>query len=288
MSRMMRSMMSDPFFLDPFAAVNQAMVGFGTSFPSFDQQIQSALSNPNAYSYCSSSVTSYSLDPTTGRPQVYQAHSSAHNYGGVRETRESVRDSRTGVEKMAIGHHIDERGHVIARERNAYSGQQEQTEEFINIEETEAPSFNQEWRRRAAAGLYNGHNSHHQQPAIQELSDSEYQNYQERQPRALPAPPPSSTSTSTSATSGSTHRHHHRRATHNARAHNPEPTPIVTLPDDDDDDIEARDTNVDNNNSSPTSPASHGTRRGCESPSSANRRKKYKEKKLKSKPYAKK
>lgn len=279
MSRMMRSMMSDPFFLDPFAAVNQAMVGFG-AMPSFDQQIQSALSNPNAYSYCSSSVTSYTLDPATGRPQVYQANSSTHNYGGVRETRESVRDSRTGVEKMAIGHHIDERGHVVARERNAYSGQQEETEEFINIEETEAPTFNQEWRQRAAASYYGGHHSRHHQPAIQEISDSEYHNYQDRQPRALPAPPSASASAS-----GSSHRSHRRAAAHHSRPHTSEsPAPIVTLPDDDE-----PETNVDASNSNPTSPSSHGgTRRGCESPSSANRRKKYKEKKAKSKPYAKK
>jgi len=286
MSRMMRSMMSDPFFLDPFGTMNQAMVGFGTTFPSFDQQIQSALSNPSAYSYCSSSVTSYSLDPSTGRPHVYQAHSSTSNLGGVRETRESVRDSRSGLEKMAIGHHIDERGHVIARERNAYTGQQEQTEDFINIEETEAEKFNREWRQRAAAGYYNAHNSHHHhQPAIQEISDSEYQNYQDRQPRALPAPPPAPTASASS--SSSSHRSHRRAPTHTttaARAHNAEsPTPIVTLADDDD----TNETNVDNN-SNPTSPASHGTRRGCDSPSTANRRKKYKEKKSKSKPYAKK
>jgi hypothetical protein len=55
--------------------------------------------------------------------------------GGIRETKKTVADSRTGVKKMAIGHHIGERGHVLEREHNVYSGEQEEHQEFINLDE---------------------------------------------------------------------------------------------------------------------------------------------------------
>ena len=36
---------------------------------------------------------------------------------------------------MAIGHHINDRAHIIEREQNVYSGEQEQREDFINLDE---------------------------------------------------------------------------------------------------------------------------------------------------------
>lgn len=40
------------------------------------------------------------------------------------------------------GHHIHERAHVIEREQNVRSGDLEERQEFINIEEEEADDFN--------------------------------------------------------------------------------------------------------------------------------------------------
>lgn len=40
------------------------------------------------------------------------------------------RDSESGLEKMAIGHHINERGHVIERSRNRRTGDQDESQEF--------------------------------------------------------------------------------------------------------------------------------------------------------------
>lgn len=41
---------------------------------------------------------------------VYQATSSSkHGPGGVKEVKETVQDSLTGVKKIAIGHHIGDR-----------------------------------------------------------------------------------------------------------------------------------------------------------------------------------
>lgn len=53
----------------------------------------------------------------------------------MKEVQRTVSDSRTGVRKMAIGRHIGERGHVVEKEQNYSTGDTEQREDFINIEE---------------------------------------------------------------------------------------------------------------------------------------------------------
>jgi len=78
----------------------------------------------------------------------------------VRETRKTVRDSVSGLQSMSIGHHIRDRGHVMERSRNHYTGDEEQNEEYINLEETEAPQFNEEWQTRMSSA-YRGHPSSH-------------------------------------------------------------------------------------------------------------------------------
>lgn len=55
--------------------------------------------------------------------------------GGIREVQQTVSDSRSGVRKMAIGRHMGERGHVIEKEQNYQTGDTEEREDFINIEE---------------------------------------------------------------------------------------------------------------------------------------------------------
>lgn len=100
-------------------------------------------------SYSSSSFMSMTSGPD-GRPQIYQASSSTQaGPGGVVETKKSVQDSRTGIKKMAIGHHIGERGHIIEREQNYHEGTQEEREDFINLEEEEAEDFNREFVQKS-------------------------------------------------------------------------------------------------------------------------------------------
>lgn len=71
-----------------------------------------------------------------GKPKVFQASSSTTQApGGVKETRKMVRDSETGIEKLAVGHHINSRGHVIQRQRNRRTGDHEENQEYINLEE---------------------------------------------------------------------------------------------------------------------------------------------------------
>lgn len=47
----------------------------------------------------------------------------------------TVSDSRTGVRKLEIGRHIGERGHVLEKEQNYNTGDSEEREDLINIEE---------------------------------------------------------------------------------------------------------------------------------------------------------
>lgn len=93
----------------------------------------------------SSTLISMSNGPD-GRPQVYKATSSTRVApGGIKETQSTVQDSRTGTKKMAIGHHIGDRAHIIEREQNLHSGDREEREDFINLDEDEAEDFNREW-----------------------------------------------------------------------------------------------------------------------------------------------
>lgn len=81
------------------------------------------------------SVVSMSSGPD-GRPQIYEETMSTTTApGGIRETKKTVRDSRTGTKKMAIGHHIGDRAHILEREHNMRSGEAEERQEFINLDE---------------------------------------------------------------------------------------------------------------------------------------------------------
>lgn len=103
-------------------------------------------------SYCSSSVITMSSGPD-GRPQIYQATSSTKTGpGGIRETRRTVQDSMNGVKKMAIGHHIGDRAHIIEKEEDLRSGQLEERQEFINLDEEQATEFDHEFTSRANGG----------------------------------------------------------------------------------------------------------------------------------------
>jgi hypothetical protein len=41
------------------------------------------------------------------------------------------------MKKIAIGHHIGDRAHVLEREQNLHSGDREERQEFINLDEGE-------------------------------------------------------------------------------------------------------------------------------------------------------
>lgn len=45
------------------------------------------------------------------------------------------------------GHHIGDRAHVVERAQNLYSGDREETQEFINLDEDEAEEFDRYTQR---------------------------------------------------------------------------------------------------------------------------------------------
>uniref|UniRef100_A0A2K5QXE4 Myeloid leukemia factor 1 n=1 Tax=Cebus imitator TaxID=2715852 RepID=A0A2K5QXE4_CEBIM len=64
----------------------------------------------------------------------------------IKETRKAMRDSDSGLEKMAIGHHIRDRAHVIRKSKNKKTGDEEVNQEFINMNESDACAFDDEWQ----------------------------------------------------------------------------------------------------------------------------------------------
>ncbi|KAM4787787.1 myeloid leukemia factor 2 isoform 2-T2 [Cyanocitta cristata] len=68
----------------------------------------------------------------------------------IRETRRTVRDSDSGLEQMSIGHHIRERAHIMQRSRNHRTGDQEERQDYINMDESDAAAFDDEWRRETS------------------------------------------------------------------------------------------------------------------------------------------
>ena len=60
------------------------------------------------------------------------------NHVQVHETRKAVRDSKTGIEKVEVGHRIGDRAHVISRSRNVRTGDAEENQEFENLDEGKA------------------------------------------------------------------------------------------------------------------------------------------------------
>lgn len=157
MNNMMNSLFADPFsMLSNFDnralthrsnMVHNSLMPFG--FPNINNMNRllsgSLDSLGDNHCYSSSTVVSMSSGPD-GRPQVYKATSSTRTApGGIKETQKTVSDSRTGTKKMSIGHHIGERAHVVEREKNVLTGDQEERQDFINLEEDDAEDFNKEW-----------------------------------------------------------------------------------------------------------------------------------------------
>ncbi|XP_037532161.1 myeloid leukemia factor 2 [Nematolebias whitei] len=171
----MRSMFG-PFGMDPFALAPQiqphraarrqpavagplapfGMMGMGGGFMDMFGMMGEMMGNmermsgtPSCPTFSSSTVISYSSSDTGG-PKVYQQTSETRTGpGGIRETRQSMRDSESGFERLAIGHHIGDRAHIMERSRNRRTGDREERQDFINLDESDAAAFDHEWRREA-------------------------------------------------------------------------------------------------------------------------------------------
>ncbi|XP_041120244.1 myeloid leukemia factor 1-like isoform X2 [Polyodon spathula] len=131
----------------PFSMVDSMMANMRNTIRDMHRNFDNLSLDSNAHSFSSSSVMTYSK-VGDGHAKVFQASSQTRRVpGGIKETKRSLKDSESGVEKMAIGHHIHDRAHVIAQSQNRKTGDRERNEEFLNLDETEAQSFEEEWQR---------------------------------------------------------------------------------------------------------------------------------------------
>jgi myeloid leukemia factor 1 len=55
---------------------------------------------------------------------------------------------------MAVGHHIGERSRVIEKEQNIRTGEREEREELINLDEEEAEDFERDFQTKAQQQAY--------------------------------------------------------------------------------------------------------------------------------------
>lgn len=117
--------------------------------PNFNRLLSGSLDSMNPGNYSSSSTLISMTSGPDGRPQVYKATSSTRIApGGIKETQKTVTDSVTGTKKMSIGHHIGDRAHIIEKEQNVLTGDKEEREDLINIDDDEKEEFDNEWESK--------------------------------------------------------------------------------------------------------------------------------------------
>ncbi|KAM9615659.1 myeloid leukemia factor 1 isoform 7-T7 [Morphnus guianensis] len=137
----------DADFGEPFFAMDRMMSNMRNSMLEMQRKFDDLSIHPDAHTFSSSSVMTYSKigdEP----PKVFQASAQTRTApGGVKETRKALKDSESGLEKMAIGHHIHDRAHVIKKSKNSKTGDEEMNQEFINLDETDAQTFDEEWQK---------------------------------------------------------------------------------------------------------------------------------------------
>ncbi|XP_077146793.1 myeloid leukemia factor 1 isoform X3 [Ranitomeya variabilis] len=136
-----------PEFKDGFHSIDNMMTNMRNRMIDMHKQFEGLSDRPDVHSFKSSSVMTYSK---TGNepPKIFQATSQTRKApGGIKETKKSVKDSESGVEQMAVGHHIKDRAHIVKQMKNNKTGDQELNQEFLNMDESDAPSFDNEWER---------------------------------------------------------------------------------------------------------------------------------------------
>nr|XP_045759435.1 myeloid leukemia factor 1 isoform X2 [Mirounga angustirostris] len=127
-------------------AMDRMMLNMRNSMQELQRNFGHLSVDPNGHSFSSSSVMTYSKvgdEP----PKVFQASTQTRRApGGIKETRKAMRDSDSGLEKMAVGHHLHDRAHVIKKSKNNKTGDEELNQEFINMNESDAHAFDNEWQ----------------------------------------------------------------------------------------------------------------------------------------------
>ncbi|XP_078266187.1 myeloid leukemia factor 1 [Rhinoraja longicauda] len=135
---------------DPF---NQMMEQMRQEMLDMQRNIKHGSCNTDDHTLNTSTVMSYAKVGNEP-PKVFQASTHVHHVpGGIKETRRAVKDSESGIDKLSIGHHIKDRGHVIQKCKNQLTGDEEVDQEFINLNEDDAQLFDCEWQEKVSKYL---------------------------------------------------------------------------------------------------------------------------------------
>lgn len=160
------SMDSSDTMTNPFDMFDSMMSNMRNRMQEMHRNFENMSTDSNTHSFSSSSVMTYSKVGNEP-PKVFQASSSTrHAPGGIKETRQAVKDSESGLEKMSIGHHIQDRGHVVEKKYNKKTGRKEFNQDFQNMDESEAQSFDDEWQQEMAKFHPSGPMSHLEEPRL--------------------------------------------------------------------------------------------------------------------------
>jgi len=104
-----------------------------------------AMTSPSSHVFTQSTMISYD---GSGQPKVVQ--NSVRKTGDVKETRKTVRDGER--EEMTVGHAIGDREHIIEKKRDK-DGRIRKNQRFVNLDEADAETFNNEFKTRAQRNL---------------------------------------------------------------------------------------------------------------------------------------
>ncbi|XP_028276085.1 myeloid leukemia factor 1 isoform X2 [Parambassis ranga] len=133
--------------MNPFGMIDNMMSNVRNRMEEMNKNFGSMATDSNAHSFSSSSVMTYSKVGNEP-PKVFQATSTTRRApGGITETQQALKDSESGLQKMRIGHHIQDRGHVVEKKYNKKTGEKEFNQDFQNMDESEAQSFEDEWQQ---------------------------------------------------------------------------------------------------------------------------------------------
>lgn len=145
----MNSLMNNHMQMMNSSRMNNQLAMFGGGMPNGNMSMMTFSNMPGQAVSYSSKVMTVSNDGS-GKPQVYEKTSSQIcGPNGIRETKETVRDSRSGLQQIKVGRHINDRGHLKQKKRNVYNGDEEEEEELVNLDEEEIEQFNNEYTSKS-------------------------------------------------------------------------------------------------------------------------------------------
>ncbi|GAB1600131.1 myeloid leukemia factor 1-like isoform X1 [Argonauta hians] len=131
---------------EDYFGINDIFNNMRKMMAGMNHSLQSNKIDPNGHGFSHSSFKTYTK-VGNNPAKTYEATQTVTTApGGVKQTYKSVRDSEKGYDKMAVGRHIKDRAFIEERCRNT-SGLMESNNQYINMDESDAPNFSKEWQQ---------------------------------------------------------------------------------------------------------------------------------------------